>query len=40
MGPMPTNEIAIDYVMEEDKVGKGAGQVLSKGLIQEGLLRR
>lgn len=40
MGPMPINEIAIDYVMEEDKVGKGAGQVLSKGLIQEGLLRR
>lgn len=37
---MPTNEIAIDYVMEEDKVGKGAGRVLSKGLIQEGLLRR
>lgn len=36
---VPINENAIDYVMEEDKVGKGAGQVLLKGLIQEGLLR-
>lgn len=37
---MPTNESAIDYVIEEHKVGKRTGQALSKELIQEGLLRR
>lgn len=40
MGPMPINESAIDYEIEEHKVGKGAGQALSKELIKEGLLRR